>query len=132
MAAKSTKKKTVVIPPIEEEAVKTVDEVKEEPVEVKEESVEVEEEPVKEEPVEEAKVEEFEAKDEVAPVKEEPPLRGKVFNCEGLNVRSDPSLNAEIISVLRKDTVIVIEEVGNPEFFKTRSGYVMKKYIKVL
>lgn len=127
MATKSTKKKTVVIPPIEEEAVKTVDEVKEEPVEVKEEPVEV-----KEEPVEEAKVEEPEAKEEEAPVKEELPLRGKVFNCEGLNVRSDPSLNAEIISVLRKDTVIVIEEVGNPEFFKTRSGYVMKKYIKVL
>ena len=120
MAAKSTKKKTVVIPPVEEEAVKTVDEVKEEPVEVKEE------------PVEEAKVEEPKVKEEEAPVKEEPPLRGKVFNCEGLNVRSDPSLNAEIISVLRKDTVIVIEEVGNPEFFKTRSGYVMKKYIKVL
>ena len=70
--------------------------------------------------------------EETKAVEEVKPLRGKVVDCEGLNVRSEPSLNASIISVLRKDTIVPITDEGDPKFFKTLSGYVMKDYIKVL
>ena len=66
-------------------------------------------------------------------------VTGVVVNCEKLNVRSAPSLNAEINLILSKGEGVVILElvkgsdgedfykVGNPE----HPEYCMAKYIKI-
>lgn len=76
------------------------------------------------------------------PVQEEPkvnPIIGTVINCEKLNVRSAPSLDAKINLTLSKgEGVIILElvkipdgddfyKIGNPE----HPDYVMAKYIKI-
>ena len=81
--------------------------------------------------VEEVVDETVEAVEEV--VEEKPAkkiVKGKVFNCGGLNVRKAPSLNAEIVASLVPGTEIIIEESGNKEWYKTPSGFVMKAYIQ--
>lgn len=86
---------------------------------------------VVEEVVEEAVDETVEAVEEV--VEEKPVkkiVKGKVFNCGGLNVRKAPSLNAEIVASLAPGTEIIIEDSGNKEWYKTPSGFVMKAYIQ--
>lgn len=84
------------------------------------------EETVTEEPVAEEKV--VETKPVEKPAKKI--VKGKVFNCSGLNVRKAPSTSADIVAVLNAGTEIIIEESGDPNWFKTPSGFVMKAYIQ--
>ena len=77
------------------------------------------------------------------PVKEEAPapkaVTGTVVNCEKLNVRSAPSLNAKINLTLSKgEGVVILELVERPDgedFYKIGNPehpeYVMAKYIKL-
>lgn len=59
--------------------------------------------------------------------------KGKVINCERLNVRKGPSKEEEVVAVLKVGTVIVIEKIkDNKEWYKTPSGYVMSKFIKMI
>lgn len=82
----------------------------------------IEEEIIKEEP----------AVEEIKEVKEKSKkvVKGKVFNCTGLNVRKSPSTESEIVTVYSAGTEIIIEECEKPDWYKTPSGYVMKAYIQ--
>lgn len=64
---------------------------------------------------------------------------GIVANCDLLNVRKEPNLNSEIVTVINKDQKVkIIEELD--EFYKvslineiiSSDSYCMKKYIKII
>ena len=63
--------------------------------------------------------------------------KGKVIDCEKLNVRRHASLEADIIAVIDKDDVVVVNDNGSTEEWymvitKDRTkGFCMKKYITV-
>ena len=80
---------------------------------------------------EETVTEEVEKEEKAIPKKKNT-MRGKVVNCAKLNVRKEPSISSEVLSVLSVDTVVVIEDGSDKEWFKIPSGYVMKKFIKVM
>ena len=86
---------------------------------------------IKEEVKEEVKEEiKEEIKEEVAEKK-----YGQVYNCELLNVRTEPNLNSEIFSILnRNDKVEILDDIL--DFYKIlKDGsevYCMKKYIKIV
>lgn len=75
-----------------------------------------------------------EPKQEQKPVKEPEVrvLRGVVQNCTRLNIRKGPSKETEIVGVLSAGIVTVVEETESPDWYKTKKGYVMKKFIKLL
>lgn len=56
------------------------------------------------------------------------PFVGKV-TAEYLNKRSEPSLNADILEVIEKDTDVKIVDICG-EWYKTDDGYVMAQFIK--
>lgn len=65
-------------------------------------------------------------------------LKGVVANCERLNVRTNPSLNAAVESVIDKGTEVEItDSYGDFYFVRTDkttegiNGWCMKKYISV-
>lgn len=91
------------------------------------------EEPVVKEDIPEVVEVKEEVKEEI---KEEPkPVtkvsRGKVVNCERLNVRKGPSTDTEVVNVLVVGTVVELVNKGK-EWHRTKEGYVMAKYIKVM
>ncbi|MBP5595194.1 MAG: SH3 domain-containing protein [Pseudobutyrivibrio sp.] len=91
------------------------------------------EEPVVKEDIPEVVEVKEEVKEEI---KEEPkPVtkvsRGKVVNCERLNVRKGPSTDTEVVNVLVVGTVVELVNKGK-EWHRTKEGYVMSKYIKVM
>lgn len=65
-------------------------------------------------------------------------LKGVVINCERLNVRTNPSLNATVETVIKKGTEVEIAD-SNDDFYYVSSGtmtdgfdgWCMKKYISV-
>lgn len=80
-------------------------------------------------PVTEEVVEKVEKVEEV----KADPKKGKVIDCERLNVRKGPSIDDEVVAVLKVGTVVIIEPAEDTkEWYKTPSGYVMAKYIKKL
>ena len=74
---------------------------------------------------------------EEKPVKVKNVVKGKVIDCEKLNVRRHASLEADIIAVIDKDDVVVVNDNGSTEEWymvitKDRTkGFCMKKYITV-
>lgn len=65
-------------------------------------------------------------------------LKGVVDNCERLNVRTNPSLNAAVESVIDKGTEVEITDSYEDFYFvrtdkttKGINGWCMKKYIRV-
>ena len=74
---------------------------------------------------------------EEKPVKDKNVAKGKVIDCEKLNVRRHASLVADIIEVIDKDDVVVVNDNGSTEEWymvitKDRTkGFCMKKYITV-
>ena len=60
---------------------------------------------------------------------------GTVTGCEKLNVRKAPSMNGEVVCVIAKDSVVVIDETDSTdEWFKVfaengAEGFCMKKFI---
>lgn len=60
---------------------------------------------------------------------------GIVANCDSLNVRLEPSIEAEIVSILRDgDEVIIIQDQSTETFYKVNTaagvaGYCMTTYI---
>ena len=65
-------------------------------------------------------------------------IKGVVDNCERLNVRTNPSLNAAVESVIDKGTEVEItDSYGDFYFVRTDTttkginGWCMKKYIRV-
>ena len=66
-------------------------------------------------------------------VKKSKPVYGEV-NCSELNLRAEPSKDADIIAILRqKDIVTIIENDRSSVFYKVfingKSGYCVKEYI---
>lgn len=63
---------------------------------------------------------------------------GVVVDCVRLNIRKEPSINAEVVSEVNCSTdMIVYEEESTDEFYKVCTyygveGYCMRKYIKIL
>ena len=101
---------------------------------------------LKEVPAEEEislKVEEVAEKPVVTPVTDEPKVdvaakpigsqipKGVVTNCQRLNVRKDPSISAQVVRILNANTIIPIYE-QSAEWCKTKGGYVMAKFIKII
>ena len=90
--------------------------------------------------LEETKIEEVkeEVKEEaVEEVKEEVKEKkyGQVYNCELLNVRTEPNTDSEIFSILnRDDKVEILDDIlGFYKILKDGSEvYCMKKYIKII
>lgn len=70
-------------------------------------------------------------KEEAPEVKPVESKKGKVINCERLNVRKGPSTDYEVVSVLTVDTVVPIAKEGK-EWYRVPGGYVMAKYIKTI
>ena len=62
---------------------------------------------------------------------------GVVCNCEKLNIRKRPNINADVVTVVDKGTELEINEKGSSkEFYKVSStegfyGYCMKAYISI-
>jgi uncharacterized protein YgiM (DUF1202 family) len=62
---------------------------------------------------------------------------GIVVGCQDLNVRAEPSIEAEIVSILHRDSeVSVHEKTSTEEFYKVGTsagidGYCMRRYIKI-
>jgi uncharacterized protein YgiM (DUF1202 family) len=60
---------------------------------------------------------------------------GKIRNCDKLNVRAEPNLNAKIVCKLDKNSEVRVEKSESAkEFYKVYvspnvSGYCMKKYM---
>lgn len=112
---KEVEKETVVEETVEEQVVEAVEENTEEDVEATVEET-------KEEVVEEA------ADDEILGI-------GVVTDCLILNVRKQPSKDAEVLKTIDALTeVIILKEVG--DFYEValktgESGYCMKKYIAI-
>lgn len=80
-------------------------------------------------------VKEEEVKEEIKEeVKEQNNKLGKVFGTELLNVRKDPSINSDVLMVLKKDKEVNILEESNEDFYKIivddKEGYCMKKFIQ--
>lgn len=73
--------------------------------------------------------------EEPAPVVEEKPKRKKKVtvakvNTPALNVRKEPSLNAEVVTILNEsNTVTVLETLDG--WLHIEGGYVMSKYITI-
>ena len=70
--------------------------------------------------------------EEVTPVVKKKTVKGKVVNCELLNLRKEPSINSDVITVLKAGTEVVIKNDKDPDWYETPSGFVMRKYIKIL
>ena len=65
-------------------------------------------------------------------------LSGVVNGCDKLNIRKEPSMNAEIVDIIDKDTIVNInKDLSTEEFYKiniyndikTIDGYCLKKFI---
>lgn len=86
--------------------------------------------------VEQVKTNKEEAPEE-KPAKVKNVAKGKVIDCEKLNVRRYASLEADIIEVIDKDDVVVVNDnLSTEEWYmvitKDRTkGFCMKKYITV-
>lgn len=73
--------------------------------------------------------------DEVTPVKKpsrstkKVPTKGKVVNCELLNVREEASTKANVVKLIEAGTEIdILGEEG--KFYKIADGFVMKSFIE--
>lgn len=70
-------------------------------------------------------------------VNEQNDVEGIVSNCDRLNVRRTPSINAGIVTVLRSGTKLVIDvDKSNDEWYSICTlhgieGYCMKKFITI-
>ena len=78
--------------------------------------------------------------EETVEIQEEPKtgefLDGVVFNCIKLNVRKEPSLDSEVITVLNETDRVKIEAIDNSQWYHIQlpngeEGFSMKKYIAV-
>lgn len=63
-----------------------------------------------------------------------PPIYGTVSGCTLLNVRENPSLNAKILSTIKKDSTVLVDLVNSTdEWYKVivndQEGFCMKQYI---
>lgn len=74
---------------------------------------------------------------EKEPIEEPKEEKGKVTNCERLNLRKEPNTDCEIVSVLEKGTEMTIlsDEVSTPiGWYKVTvngvGGFVMSKFIE--
>ena len=65
-------------------------------------------------------------------------LSGVVNGCDKLNIRKEPSMNAEIVDIINKGTIVNInKDLSTEEFYKinihndikTIDGYCLKKFI---
>lgn len=72
---------------------------------------------------------------EVAP-KEESIFDGVIDNCSRLNIRVEPSLEAEVLTIVTKGTPARIKTISNPEWYAVQvnkyEGYCLKKYVSLV
>lgn len=87
----------------------------------------------------EIKIEEMvnEIVEEVAEEKHQNTL-GVVIDCDKLNVRKEPSINADIVCMIDASTNLIVDyESSTDKFYKICTyagieGYCMKKFVKIL
>lgn len=65
------------------------------------------------------------------------PVQGKVSKCVRLNIRKEPSITADVVSIIKKDDVVYIDKsFENDDFYRIRygavKGYCMKDYIEII
>lgn len=75
-----------------------------------------------------------EAPKKAAPAKEEKPKTVKVANCLKLNVRAEASMDAKVLTVVDKDTELVLKNKLNADWSRivTKNGvegFVMNSFI---
>lgn len=65
-------------------------------------------------------------------------ILGIVVDCDKLNVRKEPSINADIVCMIDASTNLIVDyESSTDEFYKICTyagieGYCMKKFVKIL
>lgn len=64
-------------------------------------------------------------------------VKGKVDKCARLNIRKEPSVTADVVSIIKKDDIVYIDKsFENDEFYRIRygaiKGYCMKDYIEII
>lgn len=66
------------------------------------------------------------------------PVYGRVVDCSRLNVRKKPTVNAEVLETVRKDSELVLDLIkSNEKWYKVTTisgveGYCMKQYIVIV
>ena len=74
---------------------------------------------------------EQEVKNKVEP-KPETPVAHKIFNCERVNFRKEPSFNSEVICIINKGEEVKLINQGNDFLeveYKNQIGYCHKDYV---
>lgn len=65
-------------------------------------------------------------------------ILGVVVDCDKLNIRKEPSINADIVCMIDASTNLIVDyESSTDEFYKICTyagieGYCMKKFVKIL
>lgn len=64
-------------------------------------------------------------------------VKGKVDKCVRLNIRKEPSVTADVVSIIKKDDIVYIDKsFENDDFYRIRygaiKGYCMKDYIEII
>lgn len=73
----------------------------------------------------------------VEPETELEPVYGRVVDCSRLNIRKKPTVNAEVLTVVNRDSELILDLIkSNEKWFKVRTidgieGYCMKQYIVI-
>lgn len=65
-----------------------------------------------------------------------PPTRGMVSFCQNLNVRRNPSAEAEVLTTIGRGMVVDIVEMNDESFYKVKTptgieGYCMRQFIEI-
>lgn len=72
------------------------------------------------------------------PADEIEPVYGRVVDCSRLNVRKKPTVNAEVLDVVARDTELTLDLIkSNEKWYKVATisgveGYCMKQYIVIV
>lgn len=65
------------------------------------------------------------------------PIYGRVVDCSRLNIRKKPTVNAEVLTTVKKDSELILDLIkSNEKWFKVCTtsgveGYCMKQYVTV-
>lgn len=89
-------------------------------------------------PVDEVRkvIEQETIKEEIIEQKKEEPIKGVVKDCMNLNVRSNPSIDSEILGTIPKNHEVIVLDDSEEGWFKINvtgigTGFCMSKYINV-
>lgn len=63
-------------------------------------------------------------------------VNGKIFDCQKLNLREEPSRDANVVEVLDESSILIVDKENSTEdFYKVevngKIGYCVKKFVKI-